>query len=49
MAVVGLSLATLMIVDRLSELGITVVVVEKGRKERMRDDYQVVENGVMLL
>jgi hypothetical protein len=48
-AIVGLSLASLLIADRLSEFGVSVIVVDKGRKERIRDDYQVVENGVMLL
>ena len=48
--IVGLSLGSLLLADRLSEIGISVAIVDKGRREgRMRDDFQVVENGVALL
>lgn len=48
--IIGLSLASLLVADRLSEFGVSVVVVDKGRREgRTRDEFQVVENGVMLL
>jgi hypothetical protein len=49
-AIIGLSLASLLVADRLGEFGVAVAIVDKGRKEgRMRDDFQVVENGVMIL
>lgn len=48
--IVGLSLASLLVADRISEFGISVLIVDKGKREqRMRDEFQLVENGVMLL
>ncbi len=49
-AIVGLSMGSLLLADRLSEIGLSVAIVDKGRREgRMRDDFQVVENGVAIL
>ena len=49
-AIVGLSMTTLLIADKLSDFGLQVVIFDKGKREsKLRDEFQVVENGVMLL
>lgn len=48
--VVGLSMTTLLIADKLSDFGMQVVIFDKGKREgKLKDEFQVVENGVMLL
>jgi hypothetical protein len=48
--IVGLSMATLLIADKFSDFGLNVVIFDKGRREgRLKDEFQVVENGLMLL
>lgn len=48
--IVGVSLASLMLADKLSELGLSVTLIDKSRKDiKYRSEHQMVENGLIML
>ncbi len=48
--IIGISTVTLLIADKLSDFGINVVMLDKGKREgKLKDEFQIVENGLMLL